>query len=222
MNYELKDNIAVITFDNGKVNAVNPTFMTAMHQYLDQAEEEASAVILTGHEGMFSAGYDLKILQADREVGLAMINDGLKMLNRLYAYPKPLVAACDGHAIGLGAFILMSCDTRIGSDETYNVTLPETAISMPFGDFLLELATARIAREEHTKRILQSVPCDPKAAVKAGFLDDVVPRAELMETAMQVATELSKLPPKFYASNKLDLRKHSLAKMANALSVEAY
>lgn len=220
MNYALQDNIAVITFDNGKVNAVNPDFMDAMHGYLDKAEEEAGAVVLVGKPGIFSAGYDLKILQADPAAGLAMVNNGLKMLERFYSFPKPLVAACEGHAIGLGAFMLLASDTRIGAEGEYNITLPETAIAMPFGTFLMELATARISAADHTRRILQSIPCTPGEAQAAGFLDTLVPADQVVATAIAAATKLTELPPKFYATNKLDLRKHSLAVMREAMASE--
>ena len=79
-----------------------------------------------------------------------------------------------------------------------------------------------VARTEHTRRILQSIPCTPKEAVAAGFLDQLVDREKLLATAIATATELSKLPSKFYASNKLDLRAPSLERMRNALKVDSY
>ncbi len=221
MKYELKDNIAVITFDNGKANAVNPDFMDAIDTFLDQAQSEADAVVITGRSGMFSAGYDLKILQADPTAGLAMINRGFVMLNRFYAFPKPVVAACEGHAIGLGAFLLLVADTRLGADSDYVVRLPETAIAMPFSELLLAIAKARIAPLEHMKRIVQSVPCTPSEAVSAGFLDALVPTEQLMPAALIVARELAELPAKYYAQNKLDVRKESLKIMAESLSVDS-
>jgi enoyl-CoA hydratase len=221
VNYELKDNIAVITFDNGKANAVNPDFMDAIDSFLDKAEKEADAVVLAGRTGMFSAGYDLKIIQADPEAGKAMIERGLGMLYRFYSFPKPLVAACDGHAIGLGAFMLMVADTRIGADTEYFVRLPETAINMPFGDLLMEIAKSRLNRQEHIKRIVQSVPCTPSEAVTAGFLDALVPQEQLMATAMKVASDLAELPAKYYAQNKLDVRRDSLKIMADSIKVDS-
>ncbi len=221
MKYELKDNIAVISFDNGKANAVNPDFMDAIDTFLDQAHSEADAVVITGRSGMFSAGYDLKILQADPTAGLAMINRGFAMLNRFYAFPKPVVAACEGHAIGLGAFLLLVADTRLGADSEYVVRLPETAIAMPFSELLLEIAKARIAPLEHMKRIVQSVPCTPSEAVSAGFLDALVPTEQLMAAALKVAQELAELPAKYYAQNKLDVRKESLKIMAESLSIDS-
>ena len=222
MNYELKGNVAVITLENGKANAVNPDFMDAISSFLDKAEQEADAVVLAGRSGMFSAGYDLKIIQSDPDAGLAMINRGFQMLHRLYAFPKPVIAACDGHAIGLGAFLLLVCDTRIGSNADYMVRLPETAINMPFGDLLLEIAKTRISPQDQFKRIVQSLPANPQEAVASGFLDVVVPQEQLMATALKVAGELTELPAKYYAQNKLDLRADSLKVMAEATNVDSF
>ncbi|MEO0367293.1 MAG: crotonase/enoyl-CoA hydratase family protein [Pseudomonadota bacterium] len=217
MEYQQQDNIGVISFDDGKVNAVNPDFVNGFMGHLDTAEKDAQAIVITGRDGMFSAGYDLKIIEADPKAGRAMIQQGMELVYRLYSFPMPVIAACDGHAIGLGAFLLMSSDTRIGSEGDYKVQLPETAISMPFNTLLLELAQARLKRQEHVKRILQSVPCSPTEAVTAGFLDELVEKSALHMVALETAKALAALPSKFYIKNKLDLRADSLKRMQQDL-----
>ncbi|MGH2831356.1 MAG: enoyl-CoA hydratase-related protein, partial [Solirubrobacteraceae bacterium] len=61
VNYQLEDQIATIRMDDGKVNALSIPMLQALHEALDQAERENAVVVLTGRDGYFSAGFDLKV-----------------------------------------------------------------------------------------------------------------------------------------------------------------
>jgi len=64
---------------------------------------------------MFSSGFDPGEFKKGPEEGMAMVKRGFELLIRLYSFPRPLVAACTGHGVAMGAFIIMACDSRIGS-----------------------------------------------------------------------------------------------------------
>jgi enoyl-CoA hydratase len=218
MNYTLHENIATLTFDDGKANAVGQQFLDEINSGLDRAEaEKASAVILRGREGMFSGGFDLGEFKKGPEQGLAMVKRGFELLVRLYSYPLPLVAACTGHGVAMGAFIIMACDSRIGARGNFKMTLPETAIGMDLPPILLELAASRISRRHMTRVALQSEVYNPEQAVEAGFTDEVVDADQLDARAMEVAQQLAKLPQTQYATNKLSVRAHPLQDMKNDL-----
>ncbi len=217
MSYQLNNNVAIISIDDGKANAVNHNFIDQLYANLDRAEKEASAVILTGREGMFSAGFDLKALQVSPEAATELVGRGMEMLTRLYEFPLPLISACAGHAIGMGAFLLMASDNRIGAEAEYQVTLPETAISMGFTQVLLTLIHDRIASSHKTTAMIQSTPHTAQQAVPAGFLDEVVAADQLMDRAQALAEKLTELPKEFYALNKRDLRAASLKAMHDSL-----
>lgn len=217
MTYQLNNEVAVAAFDDGKVNAVNEAFIDQLDQYLDDAERDAGALIITGRPGMFSAGFDLKALQGDEQAAARLVQRGMAMLVRLYEYPLPLIAACNGHAIGLGAFILLASDNRIGSTGSYQITLPETALSMPFTPVLLTLINDRVSGSHQTCTALQSSSLSPESAVTAGFLDLVADPDELLTTAQTLAEKLAELPQAAYAANKRDIRAQSLAAMRTSL-----
>ena len=219
MNYALDDNIATLTFDDGKANVVGHTFLDDINAGLDRAEKEGvAAVILRGREGMFSAGFDLKEFEKGVEEGLSMVRKGFELLVRLYSYPLPLVAACTGHGIAMGAFIMMACDMRIGTRGDFKMSLPETRISMDLPPILLELARSRISRRHMTRVALLSEVYNPEQAVDAGFVDEVVDASELTSRAMAVATELAQLPQQQFAANKLAIRANSLQIMKDYLA----
>lgn len=217
MNYELKNAVATITIDDGKANVVGPGFLQAMNELLDRAEGDgAGAVILRGRPGMFSAGFDLGEFKKGPDAAMALVGGGMKLLIRLYALPLPLVAACTGHGIAMGAFLLMACDTRIGTRGAYKFTLPETAIGMEVPATMLELAASRIPKQYLSRAVIQSEVFDPDQAVPAGFLDEVVDAAALDARVEAVAATLAQLPRTPYAANKRASRKQTLEAMTTA------
>lgn len=217
MNYELSNDIATFSLDDGKVNVVNQALVDGMLESLDRAAGEAKAIILTGRSGMFSAGFDLKTLEKGGEEANTLLAGGMEILTRIYAHPQPVVAACAGHAIGLGAFLLLASDLRIGSTDDYQVTLPETAIGMPFTPVLMTLIRDRIGSNFQNAAVLQSKPHNATEAIAAGFLDKAVDAAELEAEAAALASALGQLPTNSYAANKADLRSASLAVMRESL-----
>lgn len=218
MEFELKNDIACISISDGKANVVGHAFVDGIMQYLERAEAEAKAVVIHAREGMFSAGFDLKELQKGQAEAAALVGRGMEMLTRLYAHPQPVVAACDGHAIGLGAFILLASDFRLGSAADYNITLPETAIGMPFRPVLMALIKDRIASAQQTIAVLQSKPFTATEAVASGFLDKVISRDSLRHEADALAEALTQLPGEIYGVNKQDLRSASLLKMRDSIA----
>jgi enoyl-CoA hydratase len=219
MKYELDNNIATLTFDDGKANVVGITFLDEINAALDRAEQEqVAAVILRGREGMFSAGFDLKEFEKGVEEGLTMVRRGFELLVRLYSFPLPLVAACTGHGIAMGAFIMMACDMRVGTRGDFKMSLPETRINMDLPPILLELTRSRISRRHMTRVALLSEVYDPEQAVDAGFIDEVADADELTARATAVATELAQLPQQQFAANKLAIRADSLQVMKDSLA----
>ena len=76
VSYELSDRIATLTMDDGKVNAMSIAMLTAMHRAFDRAETDEAIVLLTGREGIFSAGFDLKELRQGQETVVELLRLG--------------------------------------------------------------------------------------------------------------------------------------------------
>ena len=219
MEYTVINNIATLTFDDGKANAVGPRFLDDVNAGLDRAQaEQVGAVILRGREGIFSGGFDLEEFKKGVELGMTMVERGFDLLVRLYSFPLPLIAACTGHCVAMGAFIVMACDSRIGSQGNFKISLPETAIGMELTPLLLALTTARISRQHMTRVALQSEVYNPEQAVEAGFIDEAVAAGLLDARTMEVALKLASLPQAQYAANKLSIRANTLQAMNDNLA----
>ena len=218
MQYEVNNNIVTLSFDDGKANVVGQSFLDDINAGLDRAEKEgAGAVILRGREGIFSAGFDLGEFKKGPEQGMAMVHRGFELLIRLYSSPLPLVAACTGHGIAMGAFIIMACDMRIAIRGEFKMSLPETAIGMELPPILVELTASRISRQHMTRVALLSEVYNPEQAVLAGFIDEVVDPGELEARCMAVAEKLAQLPQAQFAANKLSIRAGTLQAMKDSL-----
>ena len=217
MDIQIENDIALLTFDNGKANAISHDFIDGMMEDLDKAESDAKAVVIMGKEGMFSAGFDLKEIQKGQDEAVALVNRGAQMLFRLFGFPQPVVAGCTGHAVAAGAFTLLACDTRIGVSGNFKLGLNETAIGMTLPVFGQQLAQNRLSKRHLTAAVIQSQMYSPDEAVGAGFLDSVVEPTNLNAACMEAAGQLMALPTKTYAQMKKDTREAPLAAIKASL-----
>ena len=207
----ITDGIAVITMDDGKANAVNPTLVAALNACLDQAEREAKAVVLAGRAQRFSGGFDLKMMAASpRSEVTELVKSGGRLAMRLYGFPMPVVAACTGHCVAMGVFLLLACDIRIGTRGAFKIGANETAIGMSLPIFAVELLKARLDPRALTKAATLAHLYDPESAVTAGYLDSVEDADALLPAAIRTATELAALPGTALATTKRLMRQHTL------------
>lgn len=207
----IENDIAIIRMDDGKANAINFAMLDALNASLDKAEAEAKAIVLTGREGRFSGGFDLKAFATLGADGVyKLLDEGAELLLRLYGGPLPVVAACTGHAIAMGTFMLMACDTRIGVAGDFKIGANETQTGMNLPVFAIEMARARLNTQHLTRAMVQAHIYDAAGAVEAGYLDSIVAANELEAAALALAAQLAALPGDAYAWNKRAMRKSTL------------
>ncbi|MEE2702460.1 MAG: crotonase/enoyl-CoA hydratase family protein [Myxococcota bacterium] len=218
VSYELRDSVALLGFDDGKANVIGPTAQAALHAGLDRAEKEARAVVLAGRSGRFSAGFDLAVMRAGGDEVVRMVRGGAELALRLYSFPLPVVAAVTGHALAMGAVLLLAVDERISASGDFKIGLNETAIGMTLPDFALILTRERLAPTHLTRATLNAEIFGPAGAVAAGFLDQVVPAEELPQEAFARASALAALDVKAHHATKRSLRKLALAALQESLS----
>lgn len=211
---DLQDGVALITMDDGKKNAITQQALADLDVAFDKAHADAKAVVLAGRPGSFCAGFHLPTMTGgDVKAIRALAQGGAKLALRLWSFPKPLVAACTGHAFTIGAIWMCACDTRIGERGEFKIGMTETRLGMTLGPWALEPLKARLSKQLWIPSIVQSRVYDPDGAVAAGFLDEVVPAGRAVERACALAAELATLPAKAYAANKLVTRRESIAVM---------
>ena len=210
VTYQLADSIATITMDDGKVNVLSPDMLGEINAALDQAVTDGAVVVLTGRDGILSAGFDLKVLGAGGPDAVAMLRAGFELSERLLSFPTPVVVACPGHAMAMGVFLLLSGDYRIAAAGPYKIRANEVAIGMTMPRAAVEILRQRLTPAAFTRATLLSETFSPDNAVEAGLVDRVVDTIELMEVAHSTAAELAKLDMRAHAASKLRAREETL------------
>jgi enoyl-CoA hydratase len=220
VEYELKDGVATISLDDGKVNALSIDTLRALHSALDRAERDRAVTIVRGREGYLSAGFDLKVFAQGTEPVLEMLTLGATLAERLLSFPVPIVLACSGHAVAAGSFLLLSADARIGADGPFQIGLNEVKIGLTVPWFAVELARHRLAPAQFDAAVVQARMNDPREAQAAGFLDRVVPAEQLDAAALETARVLSQLDLGAHAASKLRARGDALQRLRAAIETE--
>lgn len=222
IEFQLKDNIATITLANGKVNAFSHQLIGDVNAALDEAEREGAVVIITGSPGILSAGYDLKVMQSGPEAATALVTEGSTLAHRLLSFPTPVIVACSGHAVAKGAFLLLSADIRLGVEGDFKIGLNEVDIGMTMHYAGLEIAKARLPDAYFNRSVLCAEMFSPEDAVKAGFLDKIVPADQLMAQAVGLAAHFNKnMKMKAHTGTKLKARKEYLDRLQRAIEADA-
>ena len=218
--YELRDGIAVISIDDGKANALSFDVIAAVNDGLDRADTDAAgAVLLVGRTGMFSGGFDLAVMRGgDAKAMGQLVTDGAELVLRLYRSGRPIVAACTGHAVAAGAFVLMGAHHRVGAEGAFRLCLIETQIGMVLPDWAVELTNERLIGPHAQQAAIESRVYDPAAGVEAGFLDRVVPEADVIDVAMAEAARLAALPAAAYAGNAAKVRARGIERLEAAVA----
>ena len=182
--------VAVISIDDGKVNAMTPDLLDGLSGALDTAEANAGAVVLAGRPRVFCAGLDLNVMRGGGRPAEDLLQRGTEIFLRLAEFPRPVVAACTGHALAAGAVVLLCCDIRIGAAGGWKIGLNEVAIGLPLPRLVVALARARLSPRHFTRACNTAQIYSPTEAVEVGFLD----RADSSDAtgdALGVATELA-------------------------------
>ena len=221
VSYELQGRVAVVTIDDGKANAISHQVAADVHDALARARDEADAVVLAGRPGRFSAGFDLATMTSSDEAARNLLSAGAELAIEVFTYPKPVVIACTGHALAMGAILLFCSDLRIGAEGSFKIGLNEVAIGMPVPRFAVGLGRERLTHAEFTRAINHATVYDPEAAVAAGFLDRVVPPEETVSAAVADAAELAaRLHPAGFATTRVNCRGDLAATLRHELAAD--
>ncbi len=210
VSYELVDQVARITMDDGKVNAMSLQMQSSLHVALDRALDDRAVVLLQGRPGVFSGGFDLATLTAGGSDAIDMVRGGFELSVRLLGHPFPVVMACTGHAVAMGAFLLLSGDERIGSTGEYKITANEVAIGLTMPFAATEILRHRLTPAAFNRAVTVATVFAPEDAVEAGFLDDLAAPGSLVETATARAELAAGLDLDAHAESKRRARRPAI------------
>jgi enoyl-CoA hydratase len=194
--------VGVVTFDDGKANALSFESLTALSAALEKQAAVSKALVLAGRPDMFSAGLDLSVVKSgDRARFGELLAAGRELYRVLLRSHTPVVGACTGHAVAGGALLLLCCDYRVGLRGDFQIGLPEVKIGVPYPEFGSRVAQVRLNRARYYRATVLGETTGPDEAVEVGFLDEVVD-TEVIAAAVTKAQMLTSLAGPAYAAGK--------------------
>ncbi|MCV7440820.1 crotonase/enoyl-CoA hydratase family protein [Mycobacterium paraense] len=214
VTYRRDESIAVITMDDGKVNALGPTMLQALNEALDSADrDDVGAVVIAGNHRVFSGGFDLKVLAGGEvQPAIDLLRAGFELSYRVLSYPKPVVMACTGPAIAMGSFLLCSGDHRIAAPG-YSIQANEVAIGMVLPYAALAVMKLRLTPSAYQQAAGLSKVFFGETALAAGFIDEIDLPERVLGRAQEAALEFTKLDQASHAASKLRARAGALKEL---------
>jgi enoyl-CoA hydratase len=216
----LQDNVATIRIDDGKRNALSPQVLREIYAALDRAESDHAIVIITGRESVFSAGFDLHVMKRGGISALRMLRAGYALTARVMAYPYPVIVACNGHALAMGVFLMLSADYVIGSRGDFKIAANEVAIGLTMPRVAAATLRHRLNPAAFQRAVTLSEYFDVESALSAGFFDELVDPVDLMPRAEACAEKFKELDPRAHTASKRRIRTELIRKIRFSIPLD--
>ncbi|KAL4446209.1 hypothetical protein ABPG77_003016 [Micractinium sp. CCAP 211/92] len=189
---EVQGGVAVITLRNPPVNSLHPEVLSSLfnHARQAQADPHVRAIVVTGADGRFCAGFDINQFQQSSGGGGIdnRINDAFCDL--IESGPKPTVAAVSGMALGGGCELALACNARVCTPGT-SFGLPELQLGIIPGFGGTQRLPRAVGLQKAVEMMLTSKPIKDGAAKKLGLVDEVVPPGQLLAAAKSFALDMA-------------------------------
>jgi enoyl-CoA hydratase len=201
---EDRDGIRVLRLAHGKVSAMDLELGEAFIAELKAAADASvRAVVVTGTGSSFSAGVDLfRIIKDGPAYGQRFLPVLDAMLRDALTFPKPLVAAVNGHAIAGGCILAATCDRRIMADGSGRIGVPELVVGVPFPALPLQIMAARVPDAAFRDLVMSGRTVQVDEAIALGLVDEKCAADALLDRALAVAGQLASIPAEAFALTK--------------------
>ena len=215
---EQRGDLAVLRLDRPPANALVPEVLDEFDQAREQLlADEPRAVVVTGRQGYFSAGVDLKVAPTlDAEGQRAMVDGINQLVIGWYGFPRPVVAAVTGHAIAGGMVIALCADYRVGASAG-KLGLTELKVQVPYPVGAIAIVQAELSPPAARALVLRSHLVEADEALRLGMVDELAGPEEVFERACDVAAEMAEFSGESYTRTKLDLRGATLRRIEAAV-----
>jgi enoyl-CoA hydratase len=217
------DDVAVLSLECGKANAMTFELLDTLERMLDGFERSpATAAVFTGYDNYFSGGLALTQIIDFGVVELrGYIEQFSRVLTRMLACEKPIVAAVNGHAIAGGCVLALVCDWRIATDDpAMRIGLSEAQLGVGLPAIAFESLRMSVPPASILPIAFEGKLFNPRDALALGLVHEVAPSAELLARATAKAETLAALPAAAIAQIKHALRAPVLDTLARTADAE--
>lgn len=202
--------IATVTMNRGKVHAVHSDAVNDLTECFHQLENDSQVrgIILTGQHKFFSFGFDVpELLTYSRKELKDFLIRFTRLKHNLFLYPKPVIAALNGHTVAAGCMLALTADYRLMVPENAKISLNEINIGASVFAGSVEMLRF-CAGQRNAELVLTSGKMySPDEAFQMGLVDELVPSENLLERAREIASGYAEKNGPAYRSIKSLVRK---------------
>ena len=213
--------VRLLTLARPPANALDEALLTALEDALDDAatDDAVRTVVVRADGAFFCGGFDLRAPRRTGDAVTAMVERYRDSHRKLLAFPKPTLAAVQGHAIAGGLVLALACDHRIAVAGEYRVGLNETAIGAAFPPVALEIVRMRLTHAAASELLLGAELYPSSELVRLGVIGRLTTPADFDEEVRRSAERLAGLPREVYAHAKAELVRDAMARL-DSVSLE--
>src|SRR5215467_13967418 len=170
----LHEGVLTLRLAHGKASAIDVELLDALLRELNGIADDVRALILTGTGSIFSAGVDLfRLTQEGKDYVLRFLPLLSRFVRRLFTFPRPVVAAVNGHAIAGGCVIVLACDVRLMAQGAGKIGVPELLVGVPFPAAALEIVRFAVPQDKVQSLLYTGRTLSAGDALAAGLVDEV-------------------------------------------------
>jgi enoyl-CoA hydratase len=206
---EDRGSVGLLRIDHGKVGAIDLELLATLEQRLDEVEASTAvtAVVLTGSGTCFSAGLDLRrILDGGEPYVRELLAAFRRGIARLFTFPRPVVAALNGHAIAGGCVLACCADQRMMADGEGAIGFPRLRARLSYPVLALEIVRFAAPGADLEDLVFRGATHRPARALELGLVDEVVAPELLIARACESAERLAGVGPAEFAAAKAERR----------------
>jgi enoyl-CoA hydratase len=205
------DGITIIRIDRPPANALDPSLLRAGAEVVhDLLADPPGAVVLTGTGPFFSGGADLRVVpELSPEDQAATTRTFNEMFDGWYRFPRPVIAAVNGHAVAGGLVLALCADYRVvGSSGRFGLT--EVKVGIPFPSVAMAIVQGELTAPVVRRLVFGAQLFGSRTATDLDIFDELVDDDRVLARAIEVAHEFAGLPRATYEIVKARLRAGAL------------
>jgi enoyl-CoA hydratase/carnithine racemase len=209
LSVDRRGDIAVLSLRRGKVNALDPSLVEDLRRELSRLADDDSvgAMILTGSGSFFSFGFDIpEFLSYSKAEFGAFLTEFTDLYTELFLFPKPAIAALNGHAIAGGCMLALACDQRLMAGDRGKISLNEITFGSSVFAGSVEMLVSCVGQRNAAEVLYSGAMLTADEACRLGLVDRVSDSEELLEESRGVARQLAAADRVAFSSMKKLLR----------------
>ncbi|MFZ5563068.1 MAG: enoyl-CoA hydratase/isomerase family protein [Thermodesulfobacteriota bacterium] len=210
LQMDTRNSVMVLAMDNAPENAFTGEMIAQFNAALDaiEADDALRGVVVTGAGGQFfSSGMDLQyVMKLEANAIKGFFKELFTFFHRAFVFPKPLVAAINGHAVASALAFSMCTDCRVMQNKGAVCTFPEIDVSIIPPSGCLAMVKYVIGERMTDLAFLSGRKFDGPAALAMGMVDELAESNAVIDRAVAVAAELGAKKPRLFAAYKKRFR----------------